>query len=197
MGILNKVIISTVDGFIIPALPDMFSMYGIRNIGNSLQLWQQEFDIIYKLISSDKRARFPQKFVQFLGYTIYNAKKQSKDLNEYDLAQAHYVYAKEMVKAIDQYIRLSNRAPVDNIMDPIGGSSVMHSHNTFPSVAQALKCPIWLVPDTYKYYKTTRPDLLKSLLVEEPNPGHFKKYKETQASYHIFAEEFIKRTEVL
>ena len=32
LGILNKTIISTVDGFIIPAQPDMFSLYGIRNI---------------------------------------------------------------------------------------------------------------------------------------------------------------------
>ena len=197
LGILNKVIISTVDGFIIPALPDMFSMYGIRNIGNSLQHWQQEFDTIYMLISSDKRMRFPQKFVQFLGYTIYNAKRQSKNNNDYDLANAHFAYAKEMPKVIDQYIVPSNRAPIENIMEPIGGSAVMHSHNTFPSVAQALKCPIWLVPDTYKEYKAGRPGFLENLLVEEPNPGHFKKYKETQANYHLFAREFIKRAEAL
>ena len=40
----KELIISTVDGFIIPALPDMFSMYGIQNIGNSLQQWQHEFE---------------------------------------------------------------------------------------------------------------------------------------------------------
>jgi cellulose biosynthesis protein BcsQ len=38
LGILNKVIISTVDGFFVPAQPDMFSLYGIRNIGNALEL---------------------------------------------------------------------------------------------------------------------------------------------------------------
>lgn len=197
LGILNKVIISTVDGFIIPALPDMFSMYGIRNIGNSLQLWQKEFETIYKLISADKRSRFPQKFVQFLGYTIYNAKKQSKKLNEYDLAKAHYAYAKEMPKIIDEYIALSNRAAVEDIMKPIGGSAIMHSHSTFPSVAQALKCPIWLVPDTYRKYKAAQPEILENLLVEEPNSGHFGKYRETQQKYHTFAKEFIARAEVL
>ncbi len=197
LGILNKVIISTADGFIIPAFPDMFSMYGIRNIGNSLRLWQSEFDTIYKLISADKRSRFPQKFVQFLGYTIYNAKKQSKNLNPYDLAQAHYIYAKKMPEAIQLYISPSNMAPVPDIMAPIGGAAVMHSHNTFPSVAQALKCPIWLVPDTYKHYQAERSDLLEILLAEQPNPGHFGKYRETQANYHLFAEDFIKRAEVL
>lgn len=73
----------------------------------------------------------------------------------------------------------------------------MHSHNTFPSVAQALKCPIWLVPDTYNRYRTEQPDFLETLLVEQPNPGHFRKYRETQANYHRFAEDFIKRAEVL
>lgn len=197
LGILNKVIISTVDGFIIPALPDMFSAYGIRNIGSSLQQWQVEFETIYKLISEDKRSRFPEKFVQFLGYTIYNAKKQSKQLNEYDLAVAHYRYAKEMPNIVNQHILPQNRAPVDDIMSPIGGAAVMHSHNTFPSVAQALKCPMWLVPQTYNYYREHNKQFLSTLLVEEPNTGHFKKYRETQGNYHAFATEFMKRTREL
>lgn len=197
LGILNKVIISTVDGFIIPALPDMFSVYGIRNIGSSLQQWQKEFETIYQLISEDKRARFPEKFVQFLGYTIYNAKKQSKNLNEYDLAVAHYAYIKEMPQVIDKYILPKNRALVEDIMNPLGGVAIMHSHNTFPSVAQALKCPMWLAPQVYKMYKKNNPELLEILLVYEPNPGHFKKYEETQENYHTFAKEFMGRAEVL
>lgn len=197
LGILNKDIISTVDGFIIPALPDMFSMYGIRNIGSSLQLWQKEFTTIFQLISSDKRSRFPQKFVQFLGYTVYNAKKQSKNLNVYDLAVAHYAYVKEMPEVIKQHIAVENRANVDCIMEPIGGAAVMHSHNTFPSVAQALKCPMWLVPETYSEYKRNNPEKLAAMMVEEPNAGHYGKYRETQANYHVFANEFIERAEVL
>ena len=178
LGILNKVIISTVDGFLIPALPDMFSMYGIRNIGNSLEQWQNEFNTIYQLISNEKRKKFPQKFVQFLGYTIYNAKKQSKNLNPYDLAQAHYSYVEAMPSIIDEFI---------------GGVAVMYSHNTFPSVAQALKCPMWLVPETYAEYE--RRGL--HTLVEKPNSGHYRKYKETLEEYITFAEDLLLRTEVL
>lgn len=193
LGILNKVIISTVDGFLIPASPDMFSMYGIRNIGNSLEQWQSEFNIIYQLISKEKREKFPQKFVQFLGYTIYNAKKQSKNLNPYDLAQAHYAYVKEMPAIIEKYIKLDNRVHCENIMEPIGGMSVMYSHNTFPSVAQALKCPMWLVPETYAEYEKMN----KRLIVDKPNPGHYKKYKETLETYITFAKDLVQRMEAL
>ena len=75
LGALNKVIISTVDGFLVPCLPDMFSLYGIRNIGNALRKWQSDFNSMYSLLSDEKRGKFPSSFVHFLGYTIYNAKK--------------------------------------------------------------------------------------------------------------------------
>jgi hypothetical protein len=40
LGILNRVIMSTVDGFFIPANPDMFNLaMESRNISNALQLW--------------------------------------------------------------------------------------------------------------------------------------------------------------
>ena len=71
---MNKTIISTVDGFFIPTFPDMFSLYGIKNIGNSLALWQKEFNTIYNLISDNKISKFPKKFVQFIGFTIYIVK---------------------------------------------------------------------------------------------------------------------------
>lgn len=197
LGVLNKTIISTVDGFIVPALPDMFSMYGIRNIGDSLEQWQHEFNVIYQLISSEKRSRFPQNFVQFMGYTIYNAKKQSKNLNDYDLAMAHYAYVKRMPETIDKYIKLSNRAPIDDIMEPIGGTAIMHSHNTFPSMAQALRCPMWLVPEKYRWLSENNPEVLEEALVEPPNPGFYPSLRETKEKYITFATEIVKRSEVL
>jgi len=56
-------------------MPDMFSLYGIRNIGNSLSAWKKQFDSLYTLISKEKRSNFPKESVKLLGYTIYNSKK--------------------------------------------------------------------------------------------------------------------------
>jgi len=99
LGALNKVIISTVDGFLVPCLPDMFSLYGIRNIGKSLLDWKKDFDTIYTLLSSDKRNVFPEKFVSFLGFTIYNAKKYT-GRTPLNLAQAAFNYAKRIPTTI-------------------------------------------------------------------------------------------------
>ena len=178
----------------------MFSLYGIRNIGNSLELWQKEFNTIYGLISDDKRKKFPNKFVQFLGYTIYNAKKYQKtpQTNEYDLAQAHYHYVRKIPETISQFIKEGNRSNLstEEMQSPIGGKSVMHTHNTFPSVAQALKCPMWNVPAIYSSLQKDNPDYLKAIELEV-NHGSFGRYEATRSKYEAFAEDLLTRVESL
>ena len=198
LGILNKMIISTVDGFFIPAQPDMFSLYGIRNIGNSLQMWQREFSTIYSLISDEKRQKFPEKFVQFLGFTIYNAKKYTTENNEFDLAQAHYYYVEKIPQLILEYIQESNREHLSEelLKRPIGGKSVMHTHNTYPSSAQALNTPMWNVPTIYKDLKANHPDRLAELDIEI-NFGSYTRFESTKANYIQFVEELIERINLL
>lgn len=200
LGILNKTIISTVDGFFIPAQPDMFSLYGIRNIGNALSMWQKEFKTIYSLISGEKRKKFPEKFVQFLGYTIYNAKKYQKkpQNNEYDLAQAHYHYVNKIPEIICRYIKEDNRLTLNDneVKSPIGGVSVMHTHNTFPSVAQALKCPMWEVPDTYTQLTKNNPEYLEEIELTVNN-GSFGRYRQTQNQYISFSSSLLERVNEL
>lgn len=200
LGIMNKTIISTVDGFFIPTFPDMFSLYGIKNIGNSLEIWQKEFNTIYNLISSNKIAKFPKKFVQFIGFTIYNAKKYTatKNPNEYNLASAHYRYALLIPQTIKENIRSENIAdiPEETIQMPIGKLSVMYTHNTYPSVAQGLKCPMWKVPDVYSKMKNDNPEYLNANQIQVNN-GLFGTYKETVNAYKNFAMDFVARAEAL
>mgnify|MGYP000389197354 CR=1 FL=1 len=196
LGILNKTIISTVDGFFIPAFPDMFSLYGIRNIGNSLEQWQREFETIYTLISNEKRSRFPTKFVQFIGFTIYNSKKYDAGNNEYELANAHYRYAVKIPEVIYKYIKENNRANIKTIMKPIGGMSVVHSHNTFPSVSQALKCPMWEVPNVFRQMRQDNRSYLEENMINVNN-GSFGQYEATEQKYKNFAQDLMNRIEAL
>ena len=148
----------------------MFSLYGIRNIGSSLRKWHDEFEIIYKLISSDKRKLFPKSFVQFLGYTIYNARKYTKaESTKWNLAQAHLKYALEIPGIIHKYIGADLRKNISDelLAKPIGGESIMHGHNTFPTLAQHYRVPMWKIPNLTsidKEHQNTingqRPDIL-------------------------------------
>ena len=189
LGVFNKTIISTVDGFFVPAAPDMFSLYGIRNIGNSLRKWQEEFNIIFKLISTDKRNLFPQRFVQFLGYTIYNARKYTKVNAPWNLAQAHLQYALEIPDIIHTHIGKSLRENIsdDLIAAPIGGEAIMHGHNTFPTLAQHYRVPMWKIPS------------LQSIDKEHQNTVNGQKAQivATKEKYHEFAKNLIERVKLI
>ncbi len=148
LGSLNKVIISTADGFLIPCMPDMFSLYGVRNIGNALGVWKKQFDTIYHLLSSEKRKAFPANYVRLLGFTIYNAKKYSGEGKPWNLATAHYNYAKQIPDAIKLFIPIGvrDRLNDDSLSSPVGETAIMHTHNTLPSMAQRYHIPMWKVP---------------------------------------------------
>jgi cellulose biosynthesis protein BcsQ len=188
LGALNKVIISTVDGFLIPALPDMFSMYGIRNIGSALKQWSKEFNTIYGLISDDKRKKFPANFVQFLGYTIYNAKKYT-GATAWDLAQAHYNYAQQIPETIQEFIspEVRNHLSEEQANTPIGLTCVMHSHNTLPNMAQKYKHPIWQIPSLQNLDATDRGTIM----------GNRGIYEATRERYIQFANSFLERIKTL
>jgi cellulose biosynthesis protein BcsQ len=190
LGALNKTIISTADGFLIPCMPDMFSLYGIRNIGNALTQWKKSFDIIRSLISENKREMFPEKFVKFLGFTIYNAKKYAgKNTGErWDLAQAHYNYVKQIPDTIKEYIKSDIREHLTEEMlnNPIGLKEVMYSHNTLPGMAQKYKAPIWRIPS------------LESLSKEDISTikGNRATYEATKDAYISFAKDLLMRIEM-
>ncbi|KQY53125.1 cobyrinic acid a,c-diamide synthase [Rhizobium sp. Root491] len=187
LGALNRHLLTLADGFLIPCSPDLFSVYGIRNIGSALDLWRKQFDTIFQLLSDAKRKQFPEKFVKLIGYTIYNAKRYTGLGNDLDLATAHYHYAQQIPKTIAKFIAAENALPFSEILTgSIGGKAVIHSHNTFPSMSQKYHAPMWRLP-------------AMELQSDDSSTigGNRKKYEETQTSYHAFAKDFLQRVNEL
>ncbi len=189
LGILNKTIISTVDGIFVPAFPDFFSLYGIRNIGKALSSWSEEFSLLYSLISKEKRSLFPDNFVRFLGYTIYNAKPYSGSNTKWQLAQAHLNYVEKIPDYIRDYIspNIRDNLSESQIVEPIGKTAIMHSHNTFPAMAQHYHSPMWKVPGL----GTIEPQHVDTLR------GARSQYEETLNAYRIFCTDLMTRIETL
>lgn len=190
LGALNKVIISTVDGFIIPCLPDLFSLYGIKNIGKALTQWKREFDTCAQIVPEDKRKAFPKNFVRFLGYITYNAKKRSDSgIEKLQLATAHYNYAKEIPDYIKKYIGEDVREHLTevDVNNPIGNNEIIHTHNTLPNMAQKYHKPMWLLPDHDKLEPSDKSTI----------SGNSADYKGTKDKYEKFAESFLDRVKTL
>ena len=148
LGALNRSLLSLADGFIIPCAPDLFSVYGIRNIGNALDIWRKQFDTIFHFLSDSKRESFPRAFVKFLGYTLYNAKKRSDSDNELGIAKSHYNYARQIPTTIERFIKSENTVSYDSdsMRNSIGDNAIIYTHNTFPSFAQKYHKPMWQLP---------------------------------------------------
>ncbi|MCF6304445.1 MAG: ParA family protein [Rhodobacteraceae bacterium] len=187
LGALNRSLLTLTDGFIIPCSPDLFSIYGIRNIGNALKIWRKQFDTIFQLLSDPKRKSFPDKFVKLMGYTLFNAKKYD-GLNALQLAKAHYHYASQIPETIknfiDPEITFENSAYLSASM---GKSAVIHTHNTFPSMSQKYNLPMWQLPDCGKLERGDVSTIA----------GNQEKYKATQSAYQIFAKDFMARVGML
>lgn len=189
LGALNKVVISTTDGFVIPCMPDMFSLYGVRNIGNALAVWKKQFDTIYHLLSEEKRKTFPAQYVRLLGFTIYNAKKYSGGVKSWNLATAHYNYAMQIPNAIRQFIRPEIREHLsdDVLSHPIGEMAIMHTHNTLPSMAQRYHLPMWKVPSSHALDKSDVATIF----------GNRAIYEGTRDKYMDFAKDLLARMSAL
>lgn len=147
LGQLNKNILTTVDGFLVPCAPDLFSLYGIKNIGSSLSRWLGELKSLYHLIPPARRPYLPINFVGFLGYTIYNAKRRAGS-SKWDMAIAHYDYARQVPATVSHNMPPALSVGISKAVmkEPIGGMAVMHSHNTYPTHAQKYHSPIWELP---------------------------------------------------
>lgn len=187
LGSLNKVVISTADGFFIPCMPDMFSSYGIENIGRALGDWKKDFHLAYS--NNNEKSNKTEKFVRLLGYTIYNAKKYTDVKHPWNLAQAHLNYAEKIPEIINEYMPESvcGHLTKDLIMKPIGDIAVMHTHNTFPNMAQKYHLPIWKIPE---YKKLEAMD--KSTIT-----GNAEKYRHAKDGYSKFAEDLLIRLSTL
>ena len=187
LGILNKAIISTVDGFLIPCMPDMFSLYGIQNIGKSLKGWKRDFNTIFSLLSDVKLSHFPQNFVSFLGFTIFNARKYSGS-GDWDLSKAHHNYAEQIPSTIREYIDADHRKHLTEtqLEEPIGGTAIMHSYATRPNMAQKYRTPMWKVPN-----ENLDQDDRATIL------GNSQLYQDTQTGFHLFAKDLLTRLDQL
>lgn len=182
LGLLNRAIITSCDAFFMPATPDLFSMYGIRNIGQSLVRWKKSYDSLYSAVGTQLKTLFAPDFVKFLGYTIYNARGRSDQ--PLGLAKAHRDFAEKIPEEIKKWIpqEYFSENACSQIDTSIGGNVVWSSHNTYPAMAQKYKCPMWMIPDE----ELDQEDKLTVIY----NKARFLN---TQEAYYTFANDLISR----
>jgi cellulose biosynthesis protein BcsQ len=188
LGTLNKAIMTTVDGFIIPCMPDMFSLYGIQQIGKALKDWEYDFGTIFMLLSERKFSYFPQSFASFLGFTLINAGGCEDSNNPWNLSKAQYNYGEQISATIREHLLpdLWQHLSEDQLANPIGGISIMDLFG-MRHITQKYKTPIWKVPGCNTLDTND----------QEAISANRHRYEETQQGFHVLAKDLLTRLQQL
>ena len=181
LGALNKISVTLSDYFIISCSPDIYSIYGIKNIGKSLDTWNRNFNILFSLLPGKQRELFPKQLVKLLGFTLYKAQRRSDAKNDLHIPQAHYNHAVSIPSEIENNIKKEIFAS-DDINKNIGGTSIIYTNNTYPSLAQKYHVPMWLVPDIHLDHEDV------GTVTANRNSFHA-----TQDNYHSFVQDLLSR----
>lgn len=184
LGDLNKIVVSLSDYFFIPCSPDIFSIYGIRNIGASLSKWKKDFVGMFSLLQTEQRSLFPENLVKLLGFSLYKAQQRNDAKNYLKLPKGHYTHAIEIPKAIMDSIEPADFAVSEIEMKKnIGETAIVHTHNTMVGMAQKYHVPIWKVPSVTNLEKED---------ISTINPNK-QRYEGTKDAYQNFAKALIQR----
>ncbi len=184
LGDLNRVTVALSDFFFIPCTPDIFSIYGIRNIGATLKIWGKEFNTLFKLLPETQRSLFPKEIVKLIGYTVYKAQRRYDANNPLKIPQAHYNHAANIPSEILKDISIEFIKKDVDMQNSIGDNSIIYSDNTYPAMSQKYNKPMWMLPDSIDLEPADKSTI-------SPNKDL---YKTTLDNYSKFADDIIKRT---
>ncbi|GAA3917226.1 AAA family ATPase [Chitinophaga oryziterrae] len=138
-GAINRATLIAADFVVVPMAADLFSLQGLKNLGNRLEAWQREW--------SDRFSRNPEPSLELptaaiapLGYVVMqHGIKESRPVKSY------LKWANRIPNVFRQFV-LSNKAVISiNINDDVYCLALLkHYHSLIPMAMEARK-PIFLL----------------------------------------------------
>jgi cellulose biosynthesis protein BcsQ len=122
-GLLNRVILLGVDYFVVPLMPDAFSVQGIQNLGSIFADWKEQWKVTAKALGGNIETKYVLDGEGlFIGYTInsYNVyanrpvKKQAQFMELIPQRVQEYLSEKHSKNGL---VATSYKQPLQNIQD--------------------------------------------------------------------------------
>jgi cellulose biosynthesis protein BcsQ len=123
LGLLNQIILLGADYFVVPMLPDAFSLQGIENLGTIYERWKTNWKVTAKALAGDTETKFVlQGDPLFIGYIInsYNVYGKKPILD-------HKTWMEKIPSSVRKYlsekhcrnglVEASWRNPIETIQD--------------------------------------------------------------------------------
>ncbi|KOY81561.1 ParA family protein [Lysinibacillus macroides] len=159
LGSLNRSLLLSCDHFIIPLIPDLFSLRGSQNLGRTLSNWVEEWQDSIERTAIDPDFIIPQSAPKFSGYIV-------SQFNEYGRkpVKAWVKWEKEIPKYIKNFVYepLSKSKNIKSEPDIENQYKIgqMKNYNSLIPMAQTALKPIFeltskdgVIGDHHRYVK--------------------------------------------
>lgn len=101
LGAINRSILLAVDHFVVPMSIDIFSLWAVRNIGQTLKVWQKELNVGIKLSEDPTELAVTEsKHLNFLGYVTQQHKEKTEG-GSIRIVQAYEEIRKKLPEEIE------------------------------------------------------------------------------------------------
>lgn len=142
LGILNRVLLLGADYFVVPMLPDSFSLQGIENLGMVFERWKKNWKLTAKAMGGD----IPQKNVLsgeglFIGYILNSFRPYKKE--DERMIKRHLERKKQIPQKVQEFLSLKhcrNGLVEKSWKNPLGE---MQEYGTLASISQEQQKPVF------------------------------------------------------
>ena len=139
-GSLNRAILINSDFFIVPSGADLFSIQGLKNIGNRLQAWQTDWqDALSRRLPESKEIELSENPTIPLGYVI-----MQHGVSGNKPVKAYQAFAERIPNVFHQYLLSNEGSTYGYDKDPYCLALIKHYHSLMPMAMEARK-PIFML----------------------------------------------------
>ncbi len=142
-GLLNRVILLGADYFVVPLMPDAFSVQGIKNLGSIFADWKEQWKITAKALAGDIESKLildgEGLFIGYIvnSYNVYAKQPIKKQLKFMDLLPNQVKEHLSEKHSRNGLVARSFTAPLQNIQD----------YGQLPPIGQDMLTAIFDIPE--------------------------------------------------
>ncbi|MBV8095348.1 MAG: AAA family ATPase [Acetobacteraceae bacterium] len=121
LGAINRSVLLAMDFFVVPMSIDVFSSWAIRNIGNTINIWQRELKTGIALAEdpAELESIDRTRTIRFLGYVTQQHRERTEEDADLDVVESDEASETRRKRIVQAYEEISEKFP-EQISDSLG-----------------------------------------------------------------------------
>lgn len=138
-GAINRATLISADFVVVPMAADLFSLQGLKNLGNRLTIWKTEWaDRVTRNRASD--LSLPNSAIKPLGYIV-----MQHGIKEKRPVQSYLKWANRIPEVFNEFVLGISHSSVINVEDDVNCLSLLKHYHSLIPMAMEVRKPIFLL----------------------------------------------------